>query len=157
MEHAFVLLLLPAALLLAGCSAPAEQAANDPQEPAEPQSDLEMLQGKWKPVSMKQDGEFLAKERIDKTRLTIEGENFTFETANDSHGGLYKIAPEKDPKELDIVITRGDEEGKVYLVIYKFEDGQMVQCMEVSNENRPSEFTGEKGSGNLLEYWERVE
>ncbi len=136
-------------LLLPACSA---QEAAPKMEP-----DLATLQGTWKPISMEMDGEFLPDERIGNTRLTIEGENFTFDTGEDSHGGLYKIKPDEDPKQLDIEITRGDEKGKVYLVIYKFEDGKMIQCMEVSNANRPVEFTGKAGSGNLYEVWERVE
>jgi uncharacterized protein (TIGR03067 family) len=118
--------------------------------------DLAMLQGTWKPISMEMDGELLPSERIENTRLTIKGKEFTFDTGKDSHGGLYKIKPDEDPKQLDIEITRGDEKGKVYLVIYKFEDGKMIQCMEVSNAKRPSEFTGKAGSGNLYEVWERV-
>ena len=121
------------------------------------QQDLAALQGTWKPVSMQSDGKFLPRERIGNIRLTIEGEKFTFSTGADSHGGLYKIDPAKDPKELDIVITRGDEKGKVYFVIYKFEDQKMIQCMKVSNEKRPGNFTGKAGSGNLFEIWERVE
>lgn len=120
------------------------------------QKDLATLQGTWKPISMEMDGKFLPQERIGKIRLTIEGEKFTFDTGNDSHGGLYKIDPSQDPKQLNIEITRGDEVGKVYLVIYKFEDGKMIQCMETSNAKRPSEFTGQAGSGNLYEVWERV-
>ena len=53
------------------------------------------------------------------------------------------------------MITRGDEKGKVYLVIYKFDDGKMIQCMELSNKNRPHEFTGKAGSGCALEVWQR--
>jgi uncharacterized protein (TIGR03067 family) len=81
---------------LAGCTAKDQgpQSAFD--------QDLATLQGTWRPVSMKQDGKFLPEERIGQTRLTIEGEKFTFDTGRDSHGGLYKIDPSKDPKQLDI-------------------------------------------------------
>ncbi len=142
-----VFLLLPlSALLLA-----------EPGKDAAFEKELAQFQGTWRPISMEMDGKFLAEEQIGKTRLTIKGEKFTFDTGKDSHDGLYKIDPSKNPKQLDIVITRGDEKGKTYLVAYKFEKGQMVQVMEVSNAKRPTEFTGKKGSGNLLEFWERVE
>lgn len=141
------LLLLPlVALLLA-----------EPEKDAAFEKELAQFQGTWKPISMEMDGEFLTPEQIGKTRLTIKGEKFTFDTGRDSHEGLYKIDPNHDPKHLDIVITRGDEKGKTYLVAYKFENGQMVQVMEVSNAKRPTKFTGKNGSGNLLEFWERVE
>lgn len=118
---------------------------------------LEPFQGVWTPVSMEMDGKPLSKERLAKVRLTIKGEKFTFATGDDSHGGLYLIDPAKNPDELNIEITRGDEKGKVYLVIYKFENGKMIQCMRVDNKRRPQEFTGEAGSGNLYEIWRRVE
>jgi uncharacterized protein (TIGR03067 family) len=140
-------------LLIAGCAAKDQE--RETNAPTAFDQDLKMLQGTWRPLSMQMDGEFLPDERIGKTRLTIDGEKFTFRTPDDSHGGLYKIDPSQDPKQLDIVITRGGEVGKVYLVIYKFEDGKMIQCMEVSNENRPQKFTGEAGSGCLYEVWER--
>jgi hypothetical protein len=31
----------------------------------------------------------------------------------------------------------------------------MIQCMELANKNRPSEFTGKAGSGCALEVWQR--
>lgn len=142
-----MLILLPLLLLLGADSAPDELV----------QKELQQFQGTWKPISMEMDGKFLTEEQIGKTRLTIKGEKFTFDTGKDSHEGLYKIDPRREPKQLDIVITRGDEKGKTYLVIYKFAEGKMVQCMENSNAKRPLDFTGSKGSGNLLEYWERIE
>jgi len=117
--------------------------------------DLEKLQGVWSVVSMEMDGRPLSEERRKKTRLTIRGEKFTFDTGVDSHEGLYKIDPTKDPKQLDIVITRGDEKGKVYLVIYKFDDGKMIQAMRLDNKSRPLEFTGKAGTGAALEIWQR--
>jgi uncharacterized protein (TIGR03067 family) len=164
MKSCLLMLPLSATLVLGACAEgpPATgrpDAASAQSSAAETayKADLETLQGTWRPISMELDGEFLPQERLEYTRLTIDGENFTFDTGKDSHGGLYKIDPSHDPKQLDIVITRGDEKGKVYLVIYKFEDGKMVQCMEESNAKRPTEFVGKAGSGNLLEYWQRVD
>lgn len=142
-----IFLLLPlSALLLA-----------EPKKDALYEQELAQFQGTWRPISMEMDGKFLTEEQIGKTRLTIKGDKFTFDTGKDSHEGIYKIDPHHEPKQLDIFITRGDEKGKTYLVAYKFADGKMVQVMEVSNAKRPTEFTGKMGSGNLLEFWERVE
>ena len=117
--------------------------------------DLENLQGVWIVESMELNGKPLSEDRRKKIKLTIEGEKFTFDTGADSHEGLYKIDPSKDPRELDIVITRGDEKGKVYLVIYKFEDGKMIQCMRQDNKSRPTVFTGKAGSGCDFEIWQK--
>lgn len=119
--------------------------------------DRAALRGTWRPVSMQQDGKFLPHERIGKIRLTIQDDlSFTFSSGKNSHSGVYRIDPTKDPKQLDIVVETGGEKGKIYLVIYKLEAGRMIQCMEVSNRNRPQDFTGGAGSGNLLEIWEKA-
>lgn len=127
----------------------------DPAKDQALQKHLENFQGVWTVESMELNGKPLSEERRKNIKLTIKGEHFTFETGHDSHEGLYKIDPTKDPKELNIVITHGDEKGKVYLVIYKFENGKMIQCMREDNKGRPREFTGKAGSGCDLELWQR--
>ena len=109
--------------------------------------DLKHFEGTWVVESMQLDGKPLPEADRRKIRLTIKGENFTFTGSSGSEPGLYKVDPTKDPKELNIVITEGDDKGKVYLVIYKFEDGKMIQCMRLDNKSRPREFTGNAGSG----------
>lgn len=119
------------------------------------EADVDALQGTWHPVSMEQNGKPLPAEQIKQIKLTIKQLNFTFESGTDSHSGQYFIDPGKSPKELNIVIHKGAEAGKIYLAIYKLESGKMIQCMEVSNKKHPTEFTGAAGSGNLLEVWEK--
>lgn len=142
-----VLAVLSLVFLLGACSGGVVDTGYD--------SDLEALQGTWHPVSMEQNGKPLPAEQIKQIKLTISNSNFTFESGTDSHGGQYMIDPTKNPKELSIVVTKGAEADKVYLAIYKLEDGKMIQCMEVSNKKRPTEFNGAAGSGNLLEVWEK--
>ncbi len=117
--------------------------------------DLENFQGTWTLESMELNGKPLPENDRKKIRLNIQGENFVFDNGGGGEPGLYKIDPTQDPKTLNIVITEGNDKGKVYLVIYKFEDGKMIQCMELSNKNRPKEFTGKAGSGCALEVWQR--
>jgi uncharacterized protein (TIGR03067 family) len=127
----------------------------DGENEAAVKKDLESFQGTWTVVSMEMDGKFLSEEKRQKLKLTIKGEDFTFDNGEGPEPGLYKIDPSKDLRELNIVITQGQDRGKVYLVIYKFEDGKMIQCMELSNKSRPHTFTGKAGSGCALEVWQR--
>ncbi len=119
------------------------------------EKDLVNFQGVWTVESMDLDGKPLPEENRKKIRLTITGENFSFDNGSGAEPGLYKIDPTKEPKELNIVITEGSDKGKVYLVIYKFEAGKMIQCMQLDNKSRPKEFTGKAGSGCALEVWRR--
>jgi uncharacterized protein (TIGR03067 family) len=128
----------------------------DAAKDAAVRNDLENFQGTWTVESMDLDGKPLAEEKQQKIKLEIKGEDFRFYGAEGgSEPGLYKIDPTKDPKELDIVITEGKDKGKVYLVIYKFDSGKMIQCMELDNKARPKTFTGKAGSGCALEIWQR--
>jgi uncharacterized protein (TIGR03067 family) len=142
-----VLAVLSLVLLLGACSGGVVDTGYD--------ADVAALQGTWHPVSMDQNGKPMPAEQIKPIKLTIRDLTFTFESGTDSHGGQYMIDPSKSPKELSIVVNKGAEAGKIYLAIYKLEDGKMIQCMEVSNKKRPTEFNGAAGSGNLLEVWEK--
>ena len=119
------------------------QATDSPQLKA----DLAELTGTWTPVSMEEDGKLLDPKRLKKVKLTVDAAgNFTFDNGTSTHGGKYKLDPSKNPKTLDIVIEHGDEQGKVYLVIYKFENGRMLQCMQMDNKTRSTGFSGKAGT-----------
>jgi len=124
---------------------------------ATPEVDRETLQGTWRPVSILENGKSLPEEQFKNMRVKLVNFNFTFTNGANKHSGLYLIDPRKSPKSLDIAVMEGPENGKVYQAIYKFEDGKMIQCMEVANRNRPTAFTGDAGSGNRLEVWEKVQ
>jgi uncharacterized protein (TIGR03067 family) len=122
-----------------------------------PEVDRGTLQGTWHPISIIENGKSLPAEQLKNMRVKLVNFNFTFTNGADKHSGLYMIDPRNSPKSLDIAVTKGAERGKVYHAIYKFEDGKMIQCMEVANRNRPTAFTGDAGSGNRLEVWEKVQ
>ena len=119
----------------------------DTAQDAAVKKDLENFQGVWTVESMDLDGKPLTEEQRKKIKLSIKGENFTFDNGSGAEPGSYKIDPSKNPKELNIVISEGQDKGKIYLVIYKFENGKMIQCMQLDNKKRPTEFTGKAGSG----------
>ena len=141
------LMIMATALVAAGADSADEAAVR---------KDLENFQGTWTVESMDLDGKPLPEDQRTKIKLVIQGEDFRFYNAKGtSEPGKYKIDPSKDPKQLNIVITEGNDKGKVYLVIYKFEQGKMIQCMRLDNKSRPSTFTGEAGSGCAYEIWKR--
>jgi uncharacterized protein (TIGR03067 family) len=136
-----------AAVLAVGADAPKDEAIR---------KELESFQGTWTVESMELDGKPLPDDQRQKIKLVIQGEDFRFYNAEGtSEPGLYKIDPSKDPKELNIVITEGSDKGKIYLVIYKFEAGKMIQCMQLDNKARPNTFSGKAGSGCAYEVWTR--
>jgi uncharacterized protein (TIGR03067 family) len=115
-------------------------------------------QGTWQAVSFLEDGKQKPAEELKKITLTVKGTDYHFQngTVNFSEHGSYTFRAEKNPQELDILVGDGADKGKVYLVIYKVVGDRLTICLQADNKARPREFTGEAGSGCVLEVWERV-
>lgn len=122
-------------------------------------AEIAKWQGVWRPVLMEHDGERTADEKLKAIKLTVEEANYHFQNGDFSEHGSYRFDPSQEPKALDIVVGDGvagdGEKGKVYLVIYKVEGDKLTICLEADNKQRPTEFTGKKGSGCVLEVWQR--
>ena len=111
-------------------------------------------QGVWRPVLMEHDGERTPDEKLNAIKLTVQDADYHFQNGDFSERGSYKFDPSQEPKALDIAVGE-DDGGKVYLVIYKVEDDKLTICLRADNDKRPTEFTGAKGSGCVLEVWQR--
>ena len=111
-------------------------------------------QGVWRPVLMEHDGERTPDDKLKVIKLTVEDNRYHFQNGDFSERGTYRFDPSQQPKALDIVAGEG-EKGKTYLVIYQVEGDKLTICLESHNAKRPTEFTGKKGSGCVLEVWKR--
>src|SRR5258708_7134236 len=49
-----------------------------------------------------------------KAQLTFEGNKFTLELGGKSASGTFTIDPAKKPKQIDMTVTKGDDETKKY-------------------------------------------
>ena len=120
------------------------------------QRDIEKWQGDWQAVSMETDGKPTPADELNKIELTVTGTEYHFRSGAFSEHGKYVFRATKNPKELDIVVGDGADKGKVYLVIYKIDADRLTLCLEKDNKRRPEKFTGEAGSGCVLEVWQRA-
>jgi uncharacterized protein (TIGR03067 family) len=119
-------------------------------------AEADKWQGTWRVVSMEHDGEKTPKEKLKPIKLTVQGNNYHFQNGEFSERGSYKFDPSQEPKALNIVVDEGKDRGKIYLVIYQVEGDKLTICLHGENKFRPTEFSGRKGSGCVLEEWERV-
>jgi len=118
--------------------------------------DIEKWQGAWQAVSMENDGKPMAADQLKKIELNVKGTDYHFRNGSFNEHGSYKFYAAKNPKELDIVAGDGADKGKVYLVIYKVEGDKLTICLDAANNTRPKKFTGQAGSGCVLEVWQRL-
>ena len=84
-----------------------------------------------------------------KAQLTFEGNKFTFEFGGKSASGTFTIDPAKKPKQIDLTITKGDDEtkkyeGKTSKGIYELNGGKLKWlASEPGAEDRPEAFPKE--------------
>ena len=119
----------------------------------EVRKEFEQMNGSWQAVSVEREGKALPPADVRKIRLTIDGENYTFETGKQTIEGTHKLDPSKDPKLIDAVRTKGPDEGKTIHGIYELEGDRLHICFSAPEQARPSQFsTGEGGGLRLLEF-----
>jgi uncharacterized protein (TIGR03067 family) len=141
-----MLLALAALILLASClSGNAAQQNEDP------------LQGTWSLVSLEVNGEALPVEKIKDSRLSIQGDVYTFRLGEMRLALTYQADLSKEPKTLDMTVTEGPMKGKTYHAIFTFENGNLKICRNLEpDRERPTRFGSRPDSGLMVIVWKRV-
>jgi uncharacterized protein (TIGR03067 family) len=70
--------------------------------------------------------------------------------------GRYRVDPAQTPREIDIIATTGENEGKTLKGIYRLEKDTLTLCYIVPDKDRPTQFKSEPGSGVTLTVWKRA-
>lgn len=113
--------------------------------------ELAKFQGTWIFESIEVEGEKVPPEGLKGSKLTIKDDTFTVTGADGLFKGTFKIDPTKKLKEIDVTFTDGPEKGKTMVGIYELDDETYKPCFKMEGKDRPTEFTGKKGSGQGLE------
>jgi uncharacterized protein (TIGR03067 family) len=120
-------------------------------------NDLEKLAGVWICVSATNDGKPLADETVQKLRLTVTKEGgYKTERGNQVlFDSICKIDATKTPKQIDLIGTEGENEGKAAQGIYALDADKLTICYTMPGKERPQEFESKPGSGATLIVWKR--
>jgi uncharacterized protein (TIGR03067 family) len=116
--------------------------------------DLDEMQGTWNLVSAMEDGKALPEDKVKQTTIVVKGNTFRFPgLAEDAtaRSGTFKLDPTKNPKEMDTISA----ENGVTLGIYAIDANTYKVCFAPPGEPRPTDFSSEHGSGQILQVWER--
>ena len=135
--------LLAVAVLTCGL---ATAAADEKAEKAE----LEKFSGKWKGVTVTQDGKEMPKADAEAVRLTVAGEKYTLKMGDQDIEGTHKLDPTKKPKQIGAVQTKVPQTGEKMLPINELEGDSFNVCFAAPSKGRPTGSKSTAGSGQRV-------
>jgi len=115
-------------------------------------SDLEKIQGKWRPVEVIANGERLEEEEVAPIQLQVKGSDYTVQTKDGKDGGTFQLDDKQAPKQIDHTTKKG----QYVPAIYEFsKDGSLRVCYALGGGQRPQEFKTQPDSGHVLAVFRR--
>jgi uncharacterized protein (TIGR03067 family) len=120
-----------------------------------PKTDLERIQGIWKPILSQSWGQESSKEHLGKgeKRYLIKGNNLVSRSKHQMLEGILKLDPSANPKTIDLMFGEGF---KVWTGIYAFEGDNLKICVAYGSRPRPLKFSaGKEDGGDWIEILER--
>jgi uncharacterized protein (TIGR03067 family) len=117
--------------------------------------ELEKFSGFWQAVSITEDGKDQP-DAVKTTKLTVKGEQYTYNVKDQVVEGTHKLDPSKKPKEIDAVRSKGPDAGKTLKGIYVLTDDTFTVCFAAAGKERPTDFKSKTGDGRRLMEFKRV-
>jgi uncharacterized protein (TIGR03067 family) len=114
------------------------------------------MEGTWKLVKGEMGG---AETQIDRQKpitLEITGFHYVVTTSDRKDEGDVRLFPDKSPKAIDVIGTKGPNAGKTIPAIYELKGGRLKVCYDLSEKQRPKEFKTAAGTMDFLAVYERV-
>jgi uncharacterized protein (TIGR03067 family) len=121
--------------------------------------DLKQLQGKWTLAALEVNGKDVPVQRLDGTKLTIKGNDYTIELKNKTVIVCkLKLDPSTDPKHLDMTFLEGENKDKVHKAIYRIDGDKFQLCRGLTpDKERPNQFATWPDTNYFLATWKRVD
>lgn len=115
------------------------------------ESDLDHLQGEWRPVELIANGDEVSPDALAGARLRIKGNSYELRTDQGGSGGTFKLKEGPAPKWMDVTTDDGSELPAIYEVL---PDGFRV-CYALNGAPRPTAFKSSFGSDHVLVTYRR--
>lgn len=123
-------------LLVCGCVVALPARGDD----AKAKDDGRKLQGTWKPATAELAGKPFPDEVLQTMKLVVSDGKYTVTVGERTDEGTLKLDPAQEPRALDIVGSKGPNQGKTILAIYELTDTTLRVCYDLSGKARPKEF-----------------
>jgi uncharacterized protein (TIGR03067 family) len=118
-------------------------------------AEIKKLQGDWEAQSLQSLDAKTPEEDLKGLRLVIDGDKWTNYRGDKKGTELtWKVDPSKDPKHLDLTVTRNGKK-VVVLCVYELKGDTLTVCRPFKNPGeRPTKIAPAEGTGVAV--WKRV-
>ena len=117
----------------------------------EGEKDLKKMAGDWVPVLMQLNGKKQPDKVAKSIKLTITGDKYNTVVGEEKDEGTLKVDATKEPREMDITPSVGENKGKLIPCIYEFKGNELKVCYGLNGTPRPADFkAGEDGKGVVM-------
>jgi len=117
-------------------------------------TDLEKMQGHWRPVEIVANGERLGEDAVAPIKLRITGSDYTVQTKDGEDSGSFQVDDTQQPGRMDVTTKNGDR----VPAIYEFpDDASMRVCYALGGGQRPVEFKSHPDTGHIFAVYRRQE
>lgn len=105
------------------------------------------LDGKWKCISALLGGGTFQYKILS---VMVKGKNYSSLVNNQKETGEITLNSDFTPKQMDVIINEGPNQGKTLPAIYDLKNKELTVCYNIIGSNRPAEFSSTKENGFLL-------
>ncbi len=107
---------------------------------ANAKDDGKKMQGSWKPVAAELGGKPFPDEVLKAMKLVVADGKYAVTAGEQTDEGTLKLDPAMEPRAMDVVGTKGPNQGKTIPAIYELTDATLRVCYDLSGKARPKEF-----------------
>jgi uncharacterized protein (TIGR03067 family) len=119
--------------------------------------DLDLLQGKWKVLSVEANGKKAPTKETAKWNLVVSGDRMTSRDGESlMEESTFHLDAAAKPRSIDIKIVSGPDKGKTVRGIYRVEGAKLTICVGEPTKDRPREFGAPEGSDFTLFILEKM-
>jgi uncharacterized protein (TIGR03067 family) len=128
-----------------------------PNAAEQAKKDLERLQGTWTMAALEVDGKDVGAVKVQDTKLTIKGDQYTVKAKNNVNGCAIRLDPSKQPHAIEMIFSEPGSADKVHKGIYVIEGDTLKICRGLNaDQERPEQFATWPNTGYFVVTWKRV-
>jgi uncharacterized protein (TIGR03067 family) len=124
-------------------------------DPPRATDDGRKMQGTWKPATAELAGKPFPDDVLKTMKLILADGKYTVMVGERPDEGAMKLDSSKSPRAMDIVGTKGPNQGKSIPAIYELNGSTLKICYDLSGKSRPKEFKTLPGSQLFLVEYKR--